>query len=393
VLLNNLINSHTGRPLHISISREHIVYVGEEDPEPDPFVLYFRDATVIPGLINSHDHLDFNCFQPFGNNRFSNYMEWGHQIHQKFRGEIKSVLDIPQNLRTQWGIYKNLISGVTTVVHHGPALYIENSPIHVFQDVQNLHSIEFEKNWAWKLNNPFRGRRMVVIHTGEGTDLKSVKEIDQLIKYNLLSRDIVGIHGVAMNSIQARKLKALVWCPQSNQILLGQQPDIAGLKKHIQILLGTDSTLTGSWDIWQHLRFARSLHLSTDEELFNMCTRAPAKLWGMNKGELKPGKEADLIVLKYKTNRRAWDLFYENSPEDILMVIQNGKIRLFDECLLPQLRDRISLENFSVINIGKSKKSIEGDLPALAGKIRSVHKQMHFPFQYREQFMQIEKIV
>jgi hypothetical protein len=390
--LNNLINKRTGNPMSILVRGDHIVSVKEELTEREPFTIQFNYATVIPGLINSHDHLDFNCFQPLGTSQFKNYTEWGHEIHRNFREDIQAVLNIPQNLRTEWGLYKNLICGVTTVIHHGPLLNIKNSPIHVFQDLQNLHSTAFEKNWIWKLNNPFLGRKMVVIHAGEGTDPGSEYEIDELIKYNFLRRDIIGIHGVAMNSSQAKKMKALVWCPQSNQMLLNKQPVIQELKKHIPILFGTDSTLTSEWDIWQHIRYARSLRVATDEELFDMCTRAPAVIWGLNRGELQPGREADLIVVKCRTRRKTWDFFFETSPEDILMVIRQGEIRLFDESLLPQVKNNIKLENFSCVTIGNSKKRVEGDLPVLAEKIKSYHQKMTFPFPGHEPMLKIENI-
>src|SRR6478736_963133 len=76
----------------------------------------FQGALVFPGLINSHDHLDFNCFPALGHRVYSNYREWGNDIQLRDKPVIEQVLNIPEILRTQWGIYKNLINGVTTVV-------------------------------------------------------------------------------------------------------------------------------------------------------------------------------------------------------------------------------------------------------------------------------------
>ena len=58
-----------------------------------------------------------------------------------------------------------------------------------------------------------------MIHTGEGTDEKAEDEIDELLKWNFLKRKLVGIHAVAMNTYQAKKFKAIVWCPESNKFL------------------------------------------------------------------------------------------------------------------------------------------------------------------------------
>ena len=123
-------------------------------------------------------------------------------------------------MRTAWGMYKNLLAGVTTVVNHGSRLEIENPLIDIFQETQNLHSVEYEKNWKWKLNNPFYSQKDCVIHAGEGTNKKSAGEIDQIIKYNLLKRNLIAVHGVSMSPEQAKHFKAMVWCPESNKVLL-----------------------------------------------------------------------------------------------------------------------------------------------------------------------------
>ncbi len=157
--------------------------------------IYFKDAIAFPGLINSHDHLDFNLFPQTGNGIYKNYTEWGRDIHSRNKEIINTVLKVPQHARTQAGIYKNLLNGFTTVVNHGEKLMIENCPINVIQNNHCLHSIRFEKNWRIKLNNIFSEHRPFVIHVGEGTDRAAHKEIDQLIKWNLFKRKLIGVHG------------------------------------------------------------------------------------------------------------------------------------------------------------------------------------------------------
>lgn len=81
--------------------------------------IIFANAMALPGLINSHDHLDFNLFPQLGDQIYSNYVEWGETIHLHHKEQINKVLKVPAALRAQWGIYKNLLCGVTTVVDHG----------------------------------------------------------------------------------------------------------------------------------------------------------------------------------------------------------------------------------------------------------------------------------
>src|SRR5215211_3746221 len=131
--------------------------------------LYFDQALVFPGMINSHDHLDFNLFPRLGNRIYKNYLEWGDDIHKRNKPVIDAVLKIPQTIRTQLGMYKNLFNGITTVFNHGEQLQIQDPVIDVLQDRNSLHSVRLEKSWFRKLNNPFITKDPYVVHVGEGT--------------------------------------------------------------------------------------------------------------------------------------------------------------------------------------------------------------------------------
>ncbi len=351
----------------------------------DPMQIRFTDAIAIPGLINSHDHLDFNCFSVLGNRKYDHYTEWGKHIHEAHKENIREILRVPKKLRAAWGMYKNLLAGVTTVVNHGSRLDIENPLIDIFQDTQNLHSVEFEKNWKWKLNNPMHVRKDVVIHTGEGTGKRSADEIDLLIKYNLLGRKLIGVHGVSMSPEQARYFKALIWCPESNKTLLDQHARIKDLKSGTTIVFGSDSTLTGSWNIWKHIRLARTLQQVTDDELFGMITRVPSGLWNVNKGVLQPKKDADIVVLNMKNKSSGIGDVFNANPEDILLIVHKGQIRLFDKSLLPQFRALpLNLFRYNQVNINENTKFVEGDLPGLIGEIRKYQPDIQFPVEVFE---------
>ncbi len=387
MLLNNVTPINESRSVDIAISDGKIMSIGAAHKwnEPDSVQIHFTSATVFPGLINSHDHLDFNCFSVLAQRKFINYTEWGRFIHKTYKDSINAVLKIPQKLRTEWGVYKNLLAGVTTVVNHGAFLNLDDPLINIYQKPQNLHSVEFEKNWKWKLNNPFLKNKDCVIHTGEGSDKQSSNEIDQLLKHNFLKRKIVGVHGVAMNEEQAKCFKGLVWCPESNRVLLNKHAHIATLKAHTNLVFGTDSTLTGNWNLWHHLRYARSLQQVNDSELFGMITSSPARLWNLNNGELKTGKDADIVVIKKKSGTSTWEDLFKTNPEDILLVINRGKIRMFDKAMLIQLTGLpLNLHRFSQCNFKGSIKFVEGDLPSLISAIKSHHSKISFPIEVNE---------
>ena len=243
MVFNNLKIINRSDPVNIQIVGEQIALL---TPHAIPKTLDFSQVTfenafVFPGLINSHDHLDFNLFPQLGNRIYNDYTEWGHDIHIQNKATISRILQVPEELRVQLGIYKNLINGVTTVVNHGQRLKTESNLISIFQNCDSLHSVKFEKNWKWKINRP--GKSLpVVIHTGEGTNRSSYDEIEELIIWNILKRKLIAIHGVAMSERQAKAFLALIWCPVSNYFLLNKTADVKRLKTETRMLFGTDST-------------------------------------------------------------------------------------------------------------------------------------------------------
>src|SRR6185312_3718720 len=333
-----------------------------------------------PGLINSHDHLDFNLFPQLGNRIYNNYTEWGKDIHQHSKATINAVLKIPQHLRIQWGLYKNLLNGVTTVVNHGAKLKITDPFITVLQDNYSLHSVQFEKNWKLKLNNFFAKKQPYVIHTGEGTDEMTHKEIDSLIKMNFFNKSLFAVHGVAMDEEQAENFEALVWCPDSNYFLLNATADIDKLKSKTSILFGTDSTLTSGWNMWNHLRLARKTGMMNDRELYQTLTKTPSAAWEQNHtGAISANKNADIVLAK-NINSKGFDAFYSLNPGDIQLIIHEGKIRLFDEEIKSQLADQgFPISQFTRIMINGKIKYVYGKLGELMNTILAYYPEADFP--------------
>jgi cytosine/adenosine deaminase-related metal-dependent hydrolase len=375
--LKNVHTRDTAGPQQINIDNGTIVSVEQNDNLFPERTILFDDAIAFPGLINSHDHLDFNLFPELSNRVYNNYTEWADDIHLTHNAAIEAVQKIPKPLRVQWGIYKNLINGVTTVVDHGDKVKAVTDMITVFQNCVSLHSLHFEKNWKWKLNDPFTKDKTFVIHIGEGTDAFAKKEIDTFNRYNFFKRKTIAVHGVAMDEKQAKSFAALTWCPATNYNLFGKTAQITNLKSKTKILFGTDSTLTADWNIWKQLRVARDSKQASDDELFDMFTKNPAGIWHLNGGSLVPKMQADVVVAKIKTGS-----FFDLDPEDILMVIRHGEIKLFDETILQKVNDSgIDTGVFSKIKLAGACKYIKGDLPALMEKIKKYYPAVVFPIQ------------
>lgn len=375
--LNNLTPITDDVNIDIFIENRKIKLINREGEAetgiPGKLTIDFDNAIVFPGLINSHDHLDFNLFPQLGNRIYNNYIEWGEDIHSYNKDVINEILKIPQKLRIQWGIYKNLLNGITTVINHGPKLDVKNELITIWQNTCSLHSVQLEKSWVFKLNNPLISKNNIIsIHIGEGTDKSSRQEIEHLINWNIFKRKIIGIHGVAMNIDQAEHFQAIVWCPDSNYFLLGHTAEIAQVKNKTKILFGTDSTLSANWSIWEQLRMARQTGMVSDTELVKMLTVSPASAWEIHGvGQLQPGYIADIVIGKKRPGIPVVDAFFALSAEDILMVIHNGHITLFDEELFSQLESRgFALQGFYKLYIRDTCKYVMGNLPGLLNEIK-----------------------
>lgn len=374
ILYNLKIVGQTGiRHIHISNGKIKAITDNKKCFEniPGEDHIDVENALCFPGIINSHDHLDFNLFSQLGNKIYKNYTEWGKDIHEKNKEIINEVLKVPESLRIQWGICKNLLNGVTTVVNHGKKIQVKNDLITILQP-HSLHSVAFEKKWKWKLNGLFAGRT-IVIHLGEGTDADAEKEIDEVIKWNFLKRKVIAAHGVAMSEEQAQHFKALIWCPASNYFLLGKTAPIHELRKKIKIVFGTDSTLTASWNIWEHFRLAKEKNEISDEELIKTFSANAAEAWNLSaKGKIQEGFDADIVIA-----RSGKENFFEIEPQDILSVIHGGRINLVDAVL----KDKFSEEIEDAIEIAGRKKFVRGNLSVLVNEIRRFYPAAPIPFE------------
>jgi hypothetical protein len=111
-----------------------------------------------------------------------------------------------------------------------------------------------------------------------------------------------------------------------------------------------------------------------------MVTSSPAQLWNLNTGELTAGRDADLVIVKKKMGAPNWDDVYKTNPEDILLIISKGKIRMYDKALLPQLINRsLNIQHFSSFTIKGNLKYVDGNLPALVANIKKYNSNVNFP--------------
>ena len=294
-----------------------------------------RGYLVLPGLINAHDHLEFNLYPRLGNGPYANAEDWARDIYRPGAPPIREHLEVPKAVRLWWGGVKNLLCGVTTVCHHNPyceEVFDDDFPIQVVKRYGWAHSLAFPE----RLEEAFRQTPLgapFLVHLSEGTDVRSEREIFILDELGALDGRTVVIHGVGMNAAGHKLLcergAALVWCPTSNAFTLGKTLNWQTLRGASRVALGSDSALTAEGDLLDEIRAAARLAGSRAELLYSMVTDRAALVLRLANGEgtLQPGARADLVVIADHSDTPA-DALAESRYSRIECVMVAGKLKL-----------------------------------------------------------------
>lgn len=298
-------------------------------------VLDLAGYRILPGLINAHDHLALNLLPHLGDPPYASIYRFAEEVYRPERSPIRQTLRASVSDRLWWGGYKNLISGVTTVVHHDPfprrILLRPGFPVSVLRRYGWSHSLGFGEEPA--AAHARAGDKPFIIHAAEGTDAQSHGEIDRLAELGVLAENTVLVHGIALTGAQRSRLAAagcsLVWCPASNLRLYGRTAPIVELAGRLRLALGTDSTLTGSPTLLDEARAAAETGLASGDEILGMVTAGAARIFGLGggRGRIEEGAAADLTVVPDAAGGAAQALLAAR-PADLALVTVAGRPRL-----------------------------------------------------------------
>lgn len=255
------------------------------------------DADVRPGLINAHDHLHRNHYGRLGAGYYPNAYRWAEDIQLRFARRIARGGRVARRASLLAGAWKNLFAGVTTVVHHDAwePDFDHGFPIRVAR-VPSADSLGMTEQVEAPAAGPF------CLHVAEGIDEIAAEEIRALERRGLLNQWLIAVHGVGIDREGAARFRrsgaALVWCPTSNQFLFGRTAPSELLQSRCDILLGSDSRLTGAGDLLDELRTARNSRIVDDDCLERAVGSTAARRLGLAEPSLEPGSKADLILLR-----------------------------------------------------------------------------------------------
>jgi cytosine/adenosine deaminase-related metal-dependent hydrolase len=321
----------------------------DERPRRGDTVVDLGGAFVLPGLINAHDHLELNHYGRLKfRTEYGNATEWIDDLRPRLDGNaaIREARIRPLGDRLFIGALKNLLSGVTTVVHHNP-LYGElrrAMPIRILRRYGWAHSFSLQHRPAGahgELGGDIRARCRATpvdvpffVHLAEGVDADARGELPRLEALGCLRPNTVLVHGVAIDEDGWRRVShagaALVWCPASNEFLFGRTAAVRLLLDgrpggYGRVAVGTDSRLTGSRDLLDELRVAHEQSGLPPAELLDMVTkRAAGIIREPGVGEMTVGASADLLVIPPGADNPAAALL-EASRADISLVVVGGQ--------------------------------------------------------------------
>lgn len=289
-----------GRDLWIACGRVSFSPISSSSPR----VLDLSGFLILPGLVNAHDHLEWNLLPRLGRGIYPNAAAWAEDIYHPHKSPVQEHLAVPKNARLRWGAMKNLLSGVTTVAHHNPPpprAIRSQLPIRLLSRYGWAHSLHFSPDWqrrfkATPKQYPF------IMHVAEGTDEASRREIKALENASALASSTLLVHGVAIRRKELAVIAgagcSLVWCPSSNRFTLGKTLDREVLESGVPIALGSDSAMTANGDLLDELHFAEKL--ASPERLYAMVTSAAARILKLPAGfgEICDGGPADLLAIR-----------------------------------------------------------------------------------------------
>jgi hypothetical protein len=312
-----------------------------------------------PGLLNAHDHLHRNHYPRLGAPPYPDAYAWGRDIHERWGTDIARGRAFDRRGALLFGALKNLLAGATTVVHHDrwEPTFDEGFPIRV-APVRAAHSLGLEADLgAARDGDP---ELPLCIHLAEGTTRGAADEVRALAERGLVDARLVAVHAVGVDADGVERLRAagaaVVWCPTSNHFLFGRTAPRALLTSGVDVLIGSDSLLTGAGTLLDELRAARDLDILPERTLLQAVGATAARRLGRPAPTLAPGAPADLVHLGRPP--------LAATAEDVHLVVVAGVPRLGDE-RFQELFERCGVPAERLV-VGRTVKLVSAPLASLA---------------------------
>jgi cytosine/adenosine deaminase-related metal-dependent hydrolase len=319
----------------LRVAGSHIAGVGA-DPHSGDRVVDLQGDRILPGLINSHDHLQLNSLPRAESAKLYRHVrDWIGEVDARRLSDpaFEAGVAVARDERLLIGGIKNILGGTTTVAHHDPLypfLLNDDYPTTVVEHYGWSHSTYVDGDES--VENSYRRTPADwpwIIHAAEGLDADASEEFERLEALGCLGPNTLLVHGIALTHAQQMRLKdagaGLIWCPSSNLTLFGKTAQITELARHGCLALGTDSRLSGARDLLDELRIAGEVGGLDTQALERLATSDSARLLRLpDRGVLRVGARADILILPAQRGLGS------ASRSDVRLVLIRGIVRYGD---------------------------------------------------------------
>lgn len=327
-----------------------------------------RDHLIFPALINAHEHLQINAVPPLATTEvFPNSYAWIEAFQAHFNdAAVMAALRLPKALRLRHGALKNLLAGTTFVAHHDPwhdALDSLDFPVALLRDYGWSYALGWS-SYGPPVQQSFAQTpvdRPWIIHLAEGTDATAQAELAHLDELGCLAARSVLVHGVGLGEQDIDRIievgAGVVWCPSSNERLLGRTLDPHRLAEAGRLALGTDSRLSGSRDLLDELRHVALRSELTPRQMLALVSRDAARMLRLPwRGHLQVGAHADLLIVEDRGGHEA----------SSLIGIERSQLRAVVRDGLPCIADPDFADWFALADVETVPVMLDGSPKLLA---------------------------
>lgn len=324
------------------------------------------DGYIFPGLIDTHNHFEWNSIPRWTAGPFSARYDWldDNDYQTQVRSRYNTLKDrdlIPESRK--YAEVRAVLGGTTLIqgsyTNPEPDILVRNLDTrykavnYVLPRIAEMPDAD-RQSLLDRLKDKSRtdGIKRLFLHIGEGlpTDARASAEFPALLDKGFAQEGVVVIHGLALSpsdfNVMAAKRMFLVWSPVSNWNLYRAVCDMpAALRAGVLVSLAPDWTVSGSDNLLEEMKFAYALSrarwgdLLSPRDIFKMATSNAATVAGVDSdtiaqgppmGKLAPGYAADLFLAPIldksrEGTRDPYESLLRTCPKNIHLVFVAGK--------------------------------------------------------------------
>jgi hypothetical protein len=284
-------------------------------------------GVVSPGLIDTHNHLQYNHLPPWQHDGlFDDRYDWrSHSDYYEFKDVWDEVSDVANCEVMKWAELRELFGGTTAAVgsygdscidvlvrnldeedaSHGLAdydLYYSARTVTSSVDQDEADDILADLADGWL--------DMHLDHVGEGVRGNVTDEVSHMIDLDVVGPGVAYVHATDATTDQLATMAttgtSIVWSPHSNLELYGDTTPVAVAERlGVTVLIGPDWTPSGTDHPAEELACAQEFlaaanQASSPETLWAKVTHDAAMTMGLDGviGSLRVGARADIAVYK-----------------------------------------------------------------------------------------------